>query len=241
MARLPDHSSVFQAEVLGIKLALDYCKDIQHIKDIHIYSDSRAALQSLADPINHNSLVQKTKQAFLRTRERLSIKLHWIKAHIGYQGNERADQLAKEATLRPSLDFNIPKPTSSLKRNIRTGLIDQWNDRWFMSTNGRQTYKYIPLAGLKRKTEIPQVVHFLTNHGRFQYYFFRFRLSNTQNCSCGQIGNADHYILHCPLNSDLSGKLVFDAENPPSILETKANQAIIKQIVDRVDTSILRI
>ncbi|GBO45529.1 hypothetical protein AVEN_219805-1 [Araneus ventricosus] len=110
-----------------------------------------------------------------------------------------------------------------------------------MSLNGRQTYKYIPLVGLKRKTEIPQVVHFLTNHGRFQHYFFRFGLSTTQNCSCGEIGYADHYILHCPLNSDLRGKLVFDVDNPPSILETKSNQLIIKQIVERVDSSIRRI
>ncbi|GBM12398.1 hypothetical protein AVEN_160898-1 [Araneus ventricosus] len=174
MARLPDYYSVFQAEVLGIKMALDFCATIQHIKDIHIYSYSRAALQSLADPINHNSIVQKTKKAFLKSREKLNIKIHWIKAHIGHQGNERADQLAKEATQRPSPDLTIPKPTSSLKRDIRTGLIEQWNDRWFMSTNGRQTYKYIPLVGLKRITEIPQVVHFLTNHGRFQHYFFRY-------------------------------------------------------------------
>ncbi|GBL95537.1 hypothetical protein AVEN_54137-1 [Araneus ventricosus] len=138
-ARLPDTCSVFQAEVLGIKLALEYCSDIQHIRDIHIYSDSRAALQSLADPSNHNSVVNKAKQAFSNIIGKLDIKLHWIKAHVGYQGNERADHLAKEATLRSSPDIILPKPTSSLKRNIRLQLQDQWQDKWFMSTKGRQT------------------------------------------------------------------------------------------------------
>ncbi|GBO13144.1 hypothetical protein AVEN_90961-1 [Araneus ventricosus] len=161
--------------------------------------------------------------------------------HVGYQGNERADQLAKEATLRPSLDILIPKPTSSLKRDIRTVLIDQWNDRWFLSSNGRQTYKYIPLVGLKLVTQIPQVVHFLTNHGRFQFYFFRFGLSNTQNCSCGAIGTADHYTLQCPLNLDLSRKLVYDTDNPATLIESKSNQLIIKEIVDKVDSIIHRI
>ncbi|GBM77160.1 hypothetical protein AVEN_145874-1 [Araneus ventricosus] len=153
----------------------------------------------------------------------------------------RINLLAKEATLRPSLDILIPKPASSLKRDIRTVLIDQWNDRWFMSTNGRQTYEYIPLVGLKLITQIPQVVHFLTNRGCFQFYFFRFGLSDTQNCSCGVIGTADHYILQCPLNSDLSRKLVYDTDNPSTLIESQSNQLIIKEIVDRVDSIIHKI
>ncbi|GBO45528.1 Putative protein in type-1 retrotransposable element R1DM [Araneus ventricosus] len=83
MARLPDFCSVFQAEVLGIKMALDFCANIQHIKDIHIYSDSRATLQSLADPINHNSIVQKTKKHSIRPKKILLLKCTGSRPTLG--------------------------------------------------------------------------------------------------------------------------------------------------------------
>ncbi|GBM82323.1 hypothetical protein AVEN_128752-2 [Araneus ventricosus] len=41
-----------------------------------------------------------------------------------------------------------------------------------------------------------------TGHGHFPAYSHRFHLSNSPSCSCGQLGDADHYIFDCTLTKE---------------------------------------
>ena len=98
--RLPDSSTVFQAEIEAIKHACQYV--IANLQDIHpkyikILSDSQAAIQALNKP----RITSKTVLATLEYMETLALNvkhlnLVWIKAHVGIEGNEQADQAAKE-------------------------------------------------------------------------------------------------------------------------------------------------
>ena len=94
------HTTVFQAEIIaineGCKMFIDTKQsNMQYIK---IFSDSQAAILALnrntiTSPlvkqtiINLNLLADGTKR----------VEICCIKAHIGHDGNERADQLALEA------------------------------------------------------------------------------------------------------------------------------------------------
>ncbi|GBL85721.1 hypothetical protein AVEN_193171-1 [Araneus ventricosus] len=72
--RLLDAGTVFQAELIGIKIALDFCESQRDGSLIHIYSDLKSALQSLADPRNTHKIVKDIKGSIeLRTETR---KLH---------------------------------------------------------------------------------------------------------------------------------------------------------------------
>ncbi|GBL93405.1 hypothetical protein AVEN_219516-1 [Araneus ventricosus] len=87
--RLPDTGTVFQAELVGIQMALDYCVSVRDGSLVHIYSDSRSALQSLADPRNTHEIANEIKRSIESlSNDRKTILLHWIKAHVGYPGNE---------------------------------------------------------------------------------------------------------------------------------------------------------
>ncbi|GBL91697.1 hypothetical protein AVEN_71347-1 [Araneus ventricosus] len=92
-AKLSSHNAVFQAETLAIKEAINWTNS----KGIptSIWSDSESALRAISSFKSSNSLIQETQQTLLQNP---SMQLNWIKAHIGFLGNEAADNLAKQAT-----------------------------------------------------------------------------------------------------------------------------------------------
>ena len=98
------------------------------------------------------TLQQQTKFLFSRKIMVLLI-LHWIKAHMGNEGNERANALAKQGTsltLPPTPLLNNPNflPTPiplSHVRNITKELsLNTWNLQWDNSTHYRQTKIFFP-------------------------------------------------------------------------------------------------
>jgi ribonuclease HI len=58
-----------------------------------------------------------------KAHEAIPIKIHWIKAHVGHEGNERADQLAKKGAvaINPCVEPIIPVPKTWNKMVWTTG------------------------------------------------------------------------------------------------------------------------
>ena len=120
--RLPDHSSVFTAELLAIKLALRHIEDHPHPNFI-IFSDSRSVLEALISTESKNPLVLEVVNFLHSLTPEKDIVFCWLPSHIGIRGNEMADKAAKEALKLavsdlavPSSDFR-PTITRFLKRN----------------------------------------------------------------------------------------------------------------------------
>jgi len=66
---------------------------------VHILSDSKYAIGTLDPTLNWKAkknveLVDRIKDALARLSRTHKIHIHWVKAHAGVPGNERADQLA---------------------------------------------------------------------------------------------------------------------------------------------------
>ena len=91
-------ATVFQAECAAILYGLDLLT--LRDSDITILVDNQAVVNSLNQKVTSNKIIKEIKEELsnkCRTNN-LNIKVKWIKAHIGFPGNEYADELAKKGT-----------------------------------------------------------------------------------------------------------------------------------------------
>ena len=111
--RLAEEITVYQAEVLAIKLAVDKFREIRNPEDryIKIFCDSQAALKSLNTWKIKSKLVHNTIQSLNTLATQVKrLELNWIKAHNNYKGNERADELARNAVYENIIFFGVDPP-----------------------------------------------------------------------------------------------------------------------------------
>ena len=89
--RLPDEASVFQAELMAIKLAMfDLAGNLnENDRYVKIFSDSRAAIQPLNSSIVTSQVVKDAINALNLVGGKVDrLEIAWIKAHVGHEGNE---------------------------------------------------------------------------------------------------------------------------------------------------------
>ena len=98
---MPDTSTVFQAKIKAISHACQFA--IAHLSEnnlkyVKIQSDSEAAIKALNKPRITSKLVSSALEHMETLASHVKhLTLAWIKAHVGTEGNEQADQAAKEA------------------------------------------------------------------------------------------------------------------------------------------------
>ena len=85
--RLPDHYSVYDAELFGVFAAIENI--LQEDEPAVIFSDSLSSLIAIKNGISTHPLVIKICNLLIVSP--ILIKLSYIPAHIGIQGNECTD------------------------------------------------------------------------------------------------------------------------------------------------------
>ncbi|GBM36530.1 hypothetical protein AVEN_46007-1 [Araneus ventricosus] len=234
VCRLPDHASVFAAEIKGMDMAITIVQGLTIWDPVRIYTDSLSLLQALASTVTVDPVVWSLKQKCLELMGTRNLGLFWVKAHVGVTGNEAADKYAKAATTRPSIDIELLKTVSDFKREVKSELVSLWQTRWVQAETGRQTAQYFPMVDFTPKLFNSKIMQIITGHGRFPYYFKRFNFLTTDLCRCGCFRDANHYVYECQSTSDLRSRLHFDPAYPPSLFEVASNMEVLNAIVTRV-------
>ncbi|GBM99385.1 Dynein heavy chain 7, axonemal [Araneus ventricosus] len=138
--KLKSHNSVFQAELAAIHCAANWAasKNVS----INIHTDSLSSIAAIKSASARSSFVNNIKQDLVKIKH--LVGLSWVKAHVGIQGNELADQQAKLATTT-GVDTIIPAPRSYVKRLLNKLMIKEWNDYWRRdnSTSGARVREYL--------------------------------------------------------------------------------------------------
>ncbi|GFO02489.1 Pol-like protein [Plakobranchus ocellatus] len=124
--RLRDGASVFSAELEGIALALTEIKKLtKYHKNFVIYSDSLSALQAIQSKNFKVIDIRCLYNLIRKFPTYVHISFVWIPAHVGIQGNENVDKLAKAALNRSSTSGKLIC-YSDLKPKINTYIKSVW-------------------------------------------------------------------------------------------------------------------
>jgi ribonuclease HI/exonuclease III len=157
-------STVYAAELQGIKMALDIAQeqtgtatDRNDKRRIAIFVDNQAAIRTLTRPEGRSGayiakqIAQQIKQLQNNGHE---VEVRWIPAHEGLEGNEAADLAAKEATGWREGDgargdrADPPAELYALKAAMKMWTAKkakrQWSNEWAQETRGRAAYRHNP-------------------------------------------------------------------------------------------------
>ncbi|GBM60131.1 Putative protein in type-1 retrotransposable element R1DM [Araneus ventricosus] len=236
--KLPSQATVFQAELLALRKAVELAKTMVNQTPIKIFTDNRAAIQASSNPKSKNHMA---RQIFLSLLSSPNIKLNWIKAHAVYFGNESADLQAKSAADSETTNIHQIKFSKAfLKTHLKKFLTQEWQRTWEDATTGRPIHNIIPKVSFDPACWIREEILFFTQHGPFSSYFNRFKIFPSPNCSCGQVGTPLHYATECILTS--SWHIKKPAENLQKIwfLRVAANKnsrLLIRKIVQHINNN----
>ncbi|GBO14511.1 hypothetical protein AVEN_228769-1 [Araneus ventricosus] len=123
-AKPNDNSTVFQAELTALNETVIYASHLPNHNTFKIHVDNRGSIMASS---NSKSTNQTARQIFKIRLTNPRIKVSWLKAHRGNVGNERLDELAKDATQHGqsySSLTRLPKPhkkDSSGRACLRSG------------------------------------------------------------------------------------------------------------------------
>ena len=197
--KLPNHASVFQAEIHGITEACRHLSTLNNNRQVDFYIDSQAAIKAITSITTKSKLVQRCKEELKSLSTRHKISLCWIPGHMGIHGNEMADELARKGSESNDLhaDNSVLLPISLLMSKISTDFLNKANARWNTINACRVSRKLWTQFDKKRTKELlslnrPQLsllIGILTGHNSMAAHLRKMRISTTDLCrGCGDTG-----------------------------------------------------
>jgi ribonuclease HI len=201
--KLPPDTTIFQAESLALQHAIEWLTtNGSAFSKRELYSDALSVLNAATSTGRCTSTIASCRELLADNPD---IELFWIPSHVGHYGNERADQLAKEAALFDSCSTSSSGPLSkaTVKRKLRSLMRIMWNTEWQTCKSGRTTWRFLPTVAtgnLLEKTKVVyQAYQIMSGHCKLNCYLHKFRINESAKCSCGADEETiEHFIFYCP-------------------------------------------
>ena len=174
-------------------------------KKIVILTDSQSGITALKKylPKNHSHLIDQIKNKVqMLNDEDFDITIQWIPSHVGTAGNEKVDQLAKDAHMKATTNFHLDLP--EINRKIRKKTIAKWQQRYDAQRDTlhlgliKKKIANWPWALVKSRKLETTLAKLRMGHVGLNQYLARFNQRDDPNCNTCQVPeNVHHYILEC--------------------------------------------
>lgn len=228
--RLPDHNTVFQAEVTAITECLKYI-NIEGISgDIKILTDSQAAILAISAETVRSATILRCKEEINNFSTGGSLDLIWVPGHTDIEGNEMADELAREGSSLSEVNICNPKPFQALKVELRQWADGMHRSIWNSAEVGRTTKilwgdpdrsKTKELLKLNKR-ELGTFMGILTGHSILRAHLYRIGKADSGVCrACMEDDETlEHYLCNCPAFARIRVQTL-SSDNTPSLEELR--------------------
>ena len=199
--RLDNRASIFTAESTALEMACDFASKAKN-KKVGFLSDSLSCLKALKRHDNHDKRIlkisEKVNKLFLKGR---TVSFLWVPSHVGIQGNEKADRLAKEALLL-DLPRGCAVPHSDLKPHINKMIRDEWREVWARETNNK-LHELKPVLGPRptkrlRRAEEVSLTRLRIGHTRLTHCYILMGEAEPRCETCNCSLTVRHILIECP-------------------------------------------
>lgn len=191
-------------ELAAIREALKWVS-YNKIKEAVILTDSKAGLQSLKSssknwsfPIINGEIIELINKI---QNDRKDIVLQWIPSHVGIEGNEKADGLAKNASGEHF--FNIRDSLAAIKKRIQGQEMEELNE-FFVKNCRNKIYrnfkkKIAKFSNFHKDRMLDPAIRIIfANRAYTNESKFIMKILDSPQCgACGQRDNVKHRILKC--------------------------------------------
>jgi ribonuclease HI len=208
--RLPDWATVFQTELYAIEQAcIRLANSDESVKYVKIFTDSQAAIRALKNDVQEQNSVSNANKALNSLRDRVCyLTVAWTRGHVGNEGNEKADELAKAGTLLEEV-CAIDRPLCHLKESIEKELVKDWDSVWLRYKEGRMSKQFIKKYDKKKckdamsygRGKLGTLIRIITGHNALGY--FRNKIDSDVDPMCRFCQEGDetfwHMLTECPV------------------------------------------
>ena len=206
-----------------------------------IFSDSLSAIQSIetGHTTSRPSLLRQLYEVIYDSHH--DISLAWIPAHVGVQGNELADHLAKAGTTKPQVEIDTELETTEMYSQICKYCEEKWQMEWSQLSYD-QYYKIHPNVKMSiQPRHTNRRLEVISNRLRFgrcglNAYLHEMKIHETGLCDlCNKPETVRHYIMECKNHITTYIKDICQERNIEYTLESILNNRELLQAVFTVN------
>ena len=211
-------AEVYDAEMLallrGLEAAVDFQRELPEVDRrrlmIILFTDNTSSVEVIMEekpgPSQHISQqFAEAAMSFLDENQRANIEISWVPGHMDIEGNDRADELVKEAT-----EFEPATETTTITKlhwQLRAKMKTEWTIKWARKPIAGQyaiSDCILPsLAGSHTFCTLDQcilgiVTQARTGHGYFSEYYQTHNIQEPTNCPCrAGLQTCEHIVFEC--------------------------------------------